>query len=232
MSDGKHHCLVVIDAFSRFIQVYSVKSTDGTHTIDAMSTFISSFGIPQKLVYGRGTSFMSTDFSTFLLEFGTTHAPGTKWSPWTNGKVEIQNKHLSRYFRCYPSGAGNNWAKLACQFAFALNTSVNSSTGTTPYEFFFGSKLQIPISVKLGLVRDDNDLCKSEFCQSLPSHTHVNKETSPSCIDILITSKSSLDLLNRETQFKNNYRKVYRKVREANHRCLSYRNKYKHAKPL
>ena len=41
-----------------------------------------------------------------------------------------------------------------------------------------------------------------------------------------------MDLLNRETQFKNIYRKVYRKVREANHRSLSYRNKYKLAKPL
>ena len=110
MSDGKHHCLVVTDAFSRFIQVYPVKSTDTTHTIEAMSTFITSFGIPQKLVYDRGTSFVSTDFSTFLLEFGITHAPRTKWSPWTNGKNEIQNKHLSRYFRCYLSEAGNNWA--------------------------------------------------------------------------------------------------------------------------
>ena len=41
-----------------------------------------------------------------------------------------------------------------------------------------------------------------------------------------------MDLPNRETQFKNVYRKVYRKVREANHRSLSYRNKYKLAKRL
>ena len=232
MSDGKHHCVVVIDAFSRFIQVFPVKSADATHTIGVTSTFISSFGIPQKPVYDRGTSFMSRDFSTFLLEFGITHAPRTKWSPWTNGKVEIQNKHLSRYFRCYLSEAGNNWAKLACQFALAHNSSVNSGTGTTPYEVVFGFKPQIPVSLKLGLVRDDNDLCQSEFCQSLPNHTHVNKETSHSCIDNLLASKSPMDLLNRETQFKNIYRKVYRKVREANHRSLSYRNKYKLAKPL
>ena len=183
MGDGKHHCLVVIDAFSRFIQVYPVKSTDATHTIEAMSTFIISFGIPQKLVYDRGTSFMSTDFSTFLPECGITHAPRTKRSPGTNGKVEIQKKHSSRYFRCYRSEAGNNWAKLACQFAFAHNTSANSSSGTTPYEVVFGVKPQISISLKLGLVRDDNDLCQSEFCQSLPNQTHVNKETSHSCID-------------------------------------------------
>ena len=152
MSDGKHHSLVVIDAFLRFIQVYPVKLTDATDTIEAMSSFITSFGIHEKLDYDRETSFMSTDFSTFFLEFGITHAPRTKWSPWTDGKVEIQNKHLSRYFRCYLFEAGNNWAKLVCQFAFAHNTSVNSSTETTPYEIVFGFRPEIPISLKLELV--------------------------------------------------------------------------------
>ena len=83
-----------------------------------------------------------------------------------------------------------NGPKMACQFAFGHNTSKNSSTETTPYEIVFGFKPQIAISQKLGLVRDDNDLCHSEFCQSLPNHTHVNKETSPSCIDNLLSSKS------------------------------------------
>ena len=76
----------------------------------------------------------------------------------------------------------------------------------------------------LGLVRDENDLCQSEFCQFLPRHTHVNKETSHSFIHNLLSSKSSMALINCETQFKNIYRKVYRKVREANHRSLFYRN--------
>ena len=86
--------------------------------------------------------------------------------------------------------------------------------------------------MKLRPTRNDSDLCQSEFCQSLPNHTHVNKETSYSCIDNLLSPRSSKDLVNRETQFKNVHRKVYRNVREANHRSLSYRNKYKLAKPL
>ena len=53
MSDGRHHCLILIDAFLCFNQVYPVKSTDATRTIHAMSTFISSFGIPQNLVYAK-----------------------------------------------------------------------------------------------------------------------------------------------------------------------------------
>ena len=41
-----------------------------------------------------------------------------------------------------------------------------------------------------------------------------------------------MDILNRETQFKNRYCKVFRKVREANRRSSLYRNKYELAKPL
>ena len=84
----------------------------------------------------------------------------------------------------------------------------------------------------MGLVRENNDLCQSEFCQSLPNYTHVNKETKLSRLDNLLSSKSSMDLFNHEIHFKNIYRKVYRQVREANHRSLSYRKKYKLAKPL
>ena len=60
----------------------------------------------------------------------------------------------------------------------------------------------------------------------------MDKATRLSYIDILLSSKSSVGLLNRETQFKNIYRNVYRKVRELNHRSLSNRNKYKLANPL
>ena len=111
-------------------------------TIDSGFT---EFGIPQKLVYDQGTSFMITDFSTFLLQFGLTHAPRTKWSPWTNGEVEIQSKYLSRYLRFYLFETGKIWAKLACQFVLAHITSVNTSTGTTSCEIVFGFKPQIPI---------------------------------------------------------------------------------------
>ena len=41
-----------------------------------------------------------------------------------------------------------------------------------------------------------------------------------------------MDLLNRKTQFKTINHKIYPKIREPNHRVLSYSSKNKHAKPL
>ena len=144
--------------------------------IEAMTTFKVSFGTPQKLVYEKRTSFMSADFSIFLLEFHITHAPRKITLPWTNGKVEIQNRHLSRHFRRYLSEARKNWAELACQHAFAHNTSVNSSTGATSYELVFGFESHVPNSLKIGLVQDDNDLHQSELCLSLIIRTWTKKQ--------------------------------------------------------
>ena len=87
MSHGKHHSLLVVDAFLRFIQVYPVKSIDSIHTIGDRAA--------QKIVFDAKTSFMSFDSSTFFPKLGIPHVLRTKWSPWTNGKVEVKNELLS-----------------------------------------------------------------------------------------------------------------------------------------
>ena len=76
------------------------------------------------------------------------HTEKPTYSPWTNGKVEIQNKHLDRYFRQFIFHQGTNWSELVSNFAFAHNTSVDYGTGQTPYEIVFGQKPQILLSMK------------------------------------------------------------------------------------
>ena len=147
----------------------------------------------------------------------------SQFRPMKNFKhrLNIQlNTSVANYLRLITNGP--NWL---VNFFFAHHISANSSTGTAPHEIVFSFKPHIPNSVRLGLVRDDNDLCHSEFCQSLPNHTHVNKKTSQTCIDILLSPKSLTDLLDRETQIMNKHRTVYWKVQEAIHRSLAYRNK-------
>ena len=170
---------------------------------------------------------MSTDFSTFFLELGITHAPRTKWSPWSIGNIELQNKHLSGFFCCYLSEAGNDWAKLVREFVFACKISVNSNTGTTPYAVVFGFKAHVSISLELGIVRNDNDLSQSGFCQSLLNHSHMDRNTNHSCLDILLTSKSSMDLRNRETQFKRIIIKCIESLAKSIIVLYRYRNMFK-----
>ena len=80
---------------------------------------------------------------------GITLRPRAAYSAWTNGKVETQNQHIASYWRHFLNDVGNTWSSLAPHFAFAHNTSVNYTTGKTPYGLVFGTKPQIPMSLNL-----------------------------------------------------------------------------------
>ena len=169
-SNRNLHCLLAIDAFSRFLMVYPVTNTGAQATISAVEKWIHSFGILQSVVHDRGTAFIKTEFINWTKELGITLGPRTAQSPCTNGKKETQNQHIARYWWSFLNDAGNNWSSLAPKIAFAHNTSVNYSTGRTPYEIIFGTKPQNPISLELGLYRNKHKLCSSDFWKDLPSH--------------------------------------------------------------
>ena len=231
-SRGKRHCLVVVDAFSRFIQVYPVANVGAEYTIKAFENFILRFGIPQKLVYDRGLGFMSEEFASWTHELGITHAPRTSHSTWTNGKVEIQNKHLAAHFRIFLDNSKRQWADLAKKFAFSNNTTVNSATGLTPYEIVFGEKPQIPLSLKLGLLRNSELNCSSAFCKDLPLHRHTQQQSENQNIDRLLKNNLSTKLLLRENNFKHLYNTAYLRSLSATDKSHTLRNKHKLGKTL
>ena len=107
-SAGNVHCLLIVDAFSRFLMVYPVRNTTALATITAVEKWILSFGIPQSIIHDRGTAFINTEFINWTKELGITLRPRTAYSPWTIGKIETQNQHIARYWRNFLNDAGNN----------------------------------------------------------------------------------------------------------------------------
>ena len=73
--NGNLHCLLVIDAFSRFLMVYQVTNTGAQATIFAVEKWIRSLGIPQSFVHDRGTAFINTEFINWTKELGITIRP-------------------------------------------------------------------------------------------------------------------------------------------------------------
>ena len=226
-SNRNLHWLLVIDAFSRFLMVYPVTNTGAQATIFAVEKWIDSFGIPQSIVHDRGTAFINTEFINWTKELGITLRPRTAHSPWTNGKIETQKQHIARYWRNFLNDAGNNWSSLAPKFAFAHNTSVNYTTGKTPYEIVFGTKPQIPMSLKLGLYRNKHKLCCSEFWKDLPSHSHSETNLKNQLLDNLLRPQLSHALLERERDFKRIYSATFERCREQTARSHAYRNRFK-----
>ena len=98
--------------------------------------------------------------------------------------------------------SGNNFSKLASKFAFAHNTSVHCIAGQTPYEIVLGTKPQVPMLLKLGLLRDEVKQCKSEFCDGFQSHTHSENSLLNNSLNRLLQPQLSDELLERQNEFK------------------------------
>ena len=194
------HCLLIADAISKFLMVYPVRKTTALANITAVEKWILSFVIPQSIIHDRGTAFNNTEFINWTKEIGITLRPPTAYSPWTNGKVETQNQHIAQYSRNFIKDAGNNWSSSAPKCAFAHNTSVNYTTGKTPYEIVFETKPQIPTSLKLGLYRKKHKIFCSNFCETLPSHGGNSLKNES--LDNLLQPQLSQALLKRERTFK------------------------------
>ena len=226
-SNRNTHCLLIVDSFSRVLMVYPVTNTGAQATIAAVEKWILHFGNPQSIIHDRETAFLNTDFVNWTKELGITLRPRTAHSPWTNGKVVTQNQQIACYCRSFLIDAGTNWAPLAPKLASAHNTSVNYTTGKTPYEIVFGARPQIPMSVKLGFYGNNQKLCCSEFCTDLPPHTHDENSTKNELLQKQLRPQLSQAPLDRERDFKRIYYSTFERCREQTARSHAYRNRLK-----
>lgn len=77
--------LVIVDALSKWIDVYLISAATGQATIEQLRQCFSTHGLPQTKVSVNGTCFTSQEFETFLKQNGIQHV--TSAPPmWTSNK--------------------------------------------------------------------------------------------------------------------------------------------------
>jgi len=81
----KKYVLVVIDAFSKFVQLYATKTTNTSEVINHLTTFFQCYSMPKILVSDRGSSFTSVEFEKFLKDRDIKHIKIATGSPQRSG---------------------------------------------------------------------------------------------------------------------------------------------------
>ena len=62
----RHYFLILVDAHSRWLEVYIVPSTSSEATIKVLRHIFSTHGLPHQLVSDNGPSFTSQEFKKFM----------------------------------------------------------------------------------------------------------------------------------------------------------------------
>ena len=87
-SVNNHMLLVVVDAFSKWIEVLLVKSASSAATIKNLRTLFVTHGIPESLVSDNGSPFTSAEMKEFMIANSARHITSSPYYPSSNGLAE------------------------------------------------------------------------------------------------------------------------------------------------
>ena len=80
--------LVIIDAHSKWIEVFAMKKATSSATIRYLRQLFAQFGIPETIVSDNGIQFVSANFKDFCRLNGIHHIQTAPYHPLSNGLVE------------------------------------------------------------------------------------------------------------------------------------------------
>ena len=80
--------LVLVDAYSKWLEVHVMKSTTSTATIEKLREIFATHGLPKTVVSDNGTNFSSNEFELFMSQNGINHIKVSPYHPASHGQAE------------------------------------------------------------------------------------------------------------------------------------------------
>ncbi|UYV70935.1 K02A2.6-like [Cordylochernes scorpioides] len=140
---GYSSILTIVDLFTKFPILIPTKDQCANTVVRALlERIITTFGVPKTILSDRGSAFMSCVYKRVCKAMGVGAVNTTAWIPQSNGAVERLNRTVIESLR--RCTAGNNLDTTLPMVAFAIRTTVHSSTGFTPAKLVFGHELRLP----------------------------------------------------------------------------------------
>ena len=142
---GSEYILVIIDAFSRFVKLYSIKDTSAKAALNSLLDWVGMFGIPSEMVSDNGTQFANELVEQFLSIIATTDAKIHAYSSEENGIVERANKEVLRHLKTlvYNRKVKSKWATYLPLVQRIMNASVHTTLGVSPAQLVFGNAVRL-----------------------------------------------------------------------------------------
>ena len=150
-TDGFQYILTVQDAYSRFLNLYPIRSkTSAEVTRTLVDRFVGNFGCPTAIHSDNGTEFTSAVWSGLMkaLEIKVIHGPPYNCQ---SNSVERAHRTLHAVMRTCMAREDMEWPRFLPTIQLAFNSKVNTSTGVTPLLAFTGREVRLPIDLMVSL---------------------------------------------------------------------------------
>lgn len=117
----KKYILVVVDAFSKFVQLYATKTTNASEVIGNLTRFFQCYSTPKVVVSDRSSSFTSVEFEDFLKERDIKHVKIATGSSQANGQIERVNRVFTPMIaKLSDHTSGPQWYRILGEIEYSI----------------------------------------------------------------------------------------------------------------
>ena len=143
--------LIITDHYSRFAQaVQTTNQTSHTTAQAAYNHFFSKYGFPVEIVTDQGTNFESHLFKDLCKVANITKLRTTSYHTQGNGNSERFNSTLINMIKTLGYEQKVKWTTHLNTLCSAINSTVHSSTGFSPYWLMMGRNPRLAVDLNLG----------------------------------------------------------------------------------
>jgi len=121
---AKSISLVVIDCFTRFVELYPTSALTAEETADHLLDYIGRYGTPIQILSDNGSHFVNGTVTSLLHYLGVDHQFSIAYSKEENGIVERANKEVR---------------SIVAIVQNIMNSAIHSATGFSPAQMIFGT---------------------------------------------------------------------------------------------
>nr|XP_061834657.1 uncharacterized protein K02A2.6-like [Nerophis lumbriciformis] len=136
--------LIVIDAYSKWLEVIPMQSITSSITIEKLRSIFATHGIPASLVTDNGPSLVSAEFENFLRKNGVKHVTTAPYHPSSNGCAERAVRVFKEAIK--KMGEGSVETKVS-RFLFKYRSTPQTTTGITPAELLMNRRLRTQLDM-------------------------------------------------------------------------------------
>ena len=134
-----HMWLIIIDAHSKWLEIFQMSSTTSTATVQCLRDVFARFGLPERVITDNAPNFVSSEFSQFMKSNGIKQTTSAPYHPASNGLAERAVKIFKNGMKKMTEGSLRQ--KLA-RFLFTYRLTPQSTIGVSPAELLLGRKLR------------------------------------------------------------------------------------------
>jgi hypothetical protein len=146
---GNDSICVVVDRFSKMAHFLPCAKTFDASRVAVLffSEVVRLHGLPTSIVSDRDVRFVSYFWKTLWAKMGTKLKFSSAFHPQTDGQTEVVNRSLGNLLRCLVTDHHTKWDLLLPHAEFAYNSSINRSTGLSPFEIVTGRRPKVPLDL-------------------------------------------------------------------------------------